>query len=231
MYKCVYVCVCTRTTTSKVYTRGWCRVIGCLKLQVIYRKRATNYEALLREMTYKDKASYDSTPPFICRVQISVCACKGSNVFACVCAIHMYVYICVYIQDYTYICVYMCVCMYMCARTKPWNILISEKFMTCVRISRSYNGRWLNSFLNTLGEKYIEKNLVNIQILKRASGKSSKQSWTSLNLIFRVRKSVCANVCACVCVRYVCVHMHTYKHVHVCLCACVCLQELWGGFE
>jgi len=32
-------------------------------LQVIFRKRATNYRALLRKMTYEDKASYDSTPP------------------------------------------------------------------------------------------------------------------------------------------------------------------------
>jgi len=30
-------------------------------LQVIFRKRATNYRALLRIMTYEDKASYDST--------------------------------------------------------------------------------------------------------------------------------------------------------------------------
>ena len=43
--------------------QGWRRPIGCLKLQVIFRKRATNYRALLRKMTYKDKASYDSSPP------------------------------------------------------------------------------------------------------------------------------------------------------------------------
>ena len=43
--------------------RGWRRPIGCLKLQVIFHQRATNSRALLREMTYKDKASYDSTPP------------------------------------------------------------------------------------------------------------------------------------------------------------------------
>jgi len=40
----------------------WRRLIGCLKLQVILRKRATQYRALLRKMTYKHKASYDSTP-------------------------------------------------------------------------------------------------------------------------------------------------------------------------
>ena len=42
---------------------GWRRLIGCLKLQVIFRTRATNYRALLRKMTYEDKASSDFTPP------------------------------------------------------------------------------------------------------------------------------------------------------------------------
>jgi len=42
---------------------GWQRPVGYLKLQVIFRKRATNYRALLRNMTYKDKASYGSSPP------------------------------------------------------------------------------------------------------------------------------------------------------------------------
>jgi len=42
---------------------GWRRHIRCLKLQVIFRKRATDYRALLREMTCKDKTSYGSSPP------------------------------------------------------------------------------------------------------------------------------------------------------------------------
>jgi len=46
---------------------GWRRLIGCLMLQVMFRKRATNHRALLRKMTYEDKASYDSTPPCIKR--------------------------------------------------------------------------------------------------------------------------------------------------------------------
>ena len=44
---------------------GWRRLIGCLKLQVNFRKRATNYRALLQKMTHEDKASYDSTSPCI----------------------------------------------------------------------------------------------------------------------------------------------------------------------
>ena len=42
---------------------GWRRPIGCLALQVKLHKRATNYRALLRKMTRKDKASYESWPP------------------------------------------------------------------------------------------------------------------------------------------------------------------------
>ena len=43
----------------------WRRPIRCLQLQVIFRKRAKNYRALLRKTTYKDRASYGSSPPFI----------------------------------------------------------------------------------------------------------------------------------------------------------------------
>ena len=51
-----------RPCTPYTCSTGWRRLIGCLRLQVIFRKRATNSRALLREMTYEDKASYDSTP-------------------------------------------------------------------------------------------------------------------------------------------------------------------------
>jgi len=50
---------------STELSTGWRTLIGCLKLQDIFRKRATNYRALLREMTHEDKASYDSTPPCV----------------------------------------------------------------------------------------------------------------------------------------------------------------------
>ena len=46
-----------------VYELSNSRCIGCLKLQVSSRKTATNHRALLRKMTYIDKASYASLPP------------------------------------------------------------------------------------------------------------------------------------------------------------------------
>jgi len=54
--------ICDVTPTYHVQITVWRRPIGCLKLQVVFRKRATNYRALMRKITYKDKASYDATP-------------------------------------------------------------------------------------------------------------------------------------------------------------------------
>jgi len=54
-------------THTHVFDTGWQRPIGCLTLQVIFRKRATNYRLLLQKITYKDKASYGSSP--LCIIQ------------------------------------------------------------------------------------------------------------------------------------------------------------------
>jgi len=44
---------------------GWRRLIGSPKLQIIFHKRASKYRSLLQKMTYKDKGSYESSPPCI----------------------------------------------------------------------------------------------------------------------------------------------------------------------
>jgi len=53
----------------------WRRPIECLKLQVIFRQRATYCRALLRKMTHKDKASYGSWPPCMGWLRL-VCSLK-----------------------------------------------------------------------------------------------------------------------------------------------------------
>jgi len=79
------VCMCVG---GKGEGTGRRRCIGRLKLQGSVRKRATNYRALLRKMTYKDKASHGSSPP--CRREregarvrliegVHVCGRKGSG--------------------------------------------------------------------------------------------------------------------------------------------------------
>ena len=60
--QCVVVC-CSVLQCVAVCCTGWRRPIGCLISEITFRKLATNYRALLRKMTYTDKASYDSTPP------------------------------------------------------------------------------------------------------------------------------------------------------------------------
>ena len=42
---------------------GWRKLVGSPKLQIMFHKRATKYRSLLRKMTYKDKGSYESSPP------------------------------------------------------------------------------------------------------------------------------------------------------------------------
>jgi len=57
---CIYLLLSWTSKCGRMSITRWRRPVGCLQLQVIWHKRATNYRALLRKMTYKDKASYDS---------------------------------------------------------------------------------------------------------------------------------------------------------------------------
>ena len=63
----------TNMTDMHTMDTGWRRPIGCLKLHVIFRQRATNSRALLRRMTYKDQAFYGSSPPCTCLVHFVMC--------------------------------------------------------------------------------------------------------------------------------------------------------------
>jgi len=46
-----------------IWSTGWRRRIGRLRLQVSFCTRVAHYRALSQKMTYKDKASYASSPP------------------------------------------------------------------------------------------------------------------------------------------------------------------------
>jgi len=108
---------------SNTHTNSWYRVVKThrmLRLHVIFRKRATNYMALLRKMIYKDKASYDSTPPCTYKRDILRRNCMSTlyiHVCVCVCVyIHtyIYIYICIYLYIYIYIHAYICIYIYVC---------------------------------------------------------------------------------------------------------------------
>jgi len=72
LFKCARTCVCTCVYVGmRVCARdaGWRRPIGYVQSQVIFRKRAANYRALLQKMTYIDKASHGSSPSCITRAR------------------------------------------------------------------------------------------------------------------------------------------------------------------
>jgi len=62
---------------------GWRRLIGSPKLRIIFHKRATKYRSLLRKMTYKDKGSYESSPPCNTSSYEKTYKCK-ENIFTCI---------------------------------------------------------------------------------------------------------------------------------------------------
>ena len=121
---CVRVCVCVYIYRyMRIYTEhmqsdnmlkmhtGWRRLIGCLKLQVIFCKRATNHRALLQKTTFKDTASYGSSPPCIRCTHV---VCRRS---CCSKIKHTYSYIYTHTNMYVRACVYACVCVCVCIYT------------------------------------------------------------------------------------------------------------------
>jgi len=67
----------------------------CLKLQVIFRKRATNLRALLRKMTYKDKESLDAVSH---RADVRCEMMGGVESYTCICT-YSFLYVSI-IQTY-----------------------------------------------------------------------------------------------------------------------------------
>jgi len=119
------------TCVTWLLRTGWRRLIRSPKLQVIFRKRATNYRAVLWKVTYKDKASYESSPP--CK-WVTVLYCHVPRVcvtcLMCVCHVVAFrrgwmsmVYICICMYIYTHTRTHVCVHMYIHICTGvPWHV-------------------------------------------------------------------------------------------------------------
>jgi len=100
---------------SKRWTStGWQRPIGCLEMQISFRKRAIDDRALLRKMTCIDQASCGSLAP--CSGCCGVCSIQMKYTYVCLYTNEVYIYVFIYklsihiyvqIQmKYTYICLY-----------------------------------------------------------------------------------------------------------------------------
>ena len=97
------------------YDNGWRRPIGCFKLQVIFRKRATNCKALLRKITYKDKASYVFSPPCTLRAQ------NFTGVDEVRESCHMYEYVMFHMWHDSFICVAWLIPVFGIPHTYMWH--------------------------------------------------------------------------------------------------------------
>jgi len=104
------------------------RVAKTHRLQVIFRKRAANYRALLRKMTYKDKAPVHLRHP-VSRV---LCGCVESNVMD-MCA-HPCVCVCVCVYVCVCVCVCLCVCVCVCVWCKCACVCVCECVRVCVSV-------------------------------------------------------------------------------------------------
>jgi len=107
------------------------RPIGCLKLQVVSHKRATNYRALLQKMTYGDKTSYGVSPPcksildptkrnqtynsFVPWHCVEIAEYLELHHTSSFWFLHVYIYyMYISIYTYTYIHICMCICIHRC---------------------------------------------------------------------------------------------------------------------
>ena len=72
MYPYIYI-YNSLDASSLSLTTGWRTHIRCLKMQISFRKRATNQKAFLWKITHKYKVSYASLPRHIgCLIYIVI---------------------------------------------------------------------------------------------------------------------------------------------------------------
>jgi len=125
LHICVFYVQNTCAFVHNTYI-GWRRFIGCRDLRVSFRKRATSHRTLLQKLTYKDKASYVSTPFCICNYLETTIPKKNFQknkqcIYICICIfthmyIHIYIYMYIYIHIYMYISLYIYIYIYIHTR-------------------------------------------------------------------------------------------------------------------
>ena len=134
----------------------WRRLIGSPKLQIIFHKRATKYGSLLLKMTYKDKGSYESSPPCTCthtcvrtcmnarkfkwkRGYMCICKCTRMyiNVYSYLCQKCRYIYIrkCTNVNTCIFVNVQKCTCIYIrtCVKNVDTYIFVNVQVVSTTK--------------------------------------------------------------------------------------------------
>jgi len=122
----------------------WQRLTGCLKVQVFFRKRATNCRALLQKMTYKDKASCNSTPPcnkfsseltfknvYLC---VAVCCSVLQCVAVCCSVLLTSLRICTDVLQCVAVCCSVLQCVAVCCSVLLTSLRIYTSVLQCVAV-------------------------------------------------------------------------------------------------
>jgi len=95
----MYVYIYTHTCIEQYHATS--------KLQVIFHKRTTKYRDLLQKVTYKDKASYGSSPPctphIVKYIYLHTYTHIHIHLYRAVPRIAMSIYVCTHIIYYMYI--------------------------------------------------------------------------------------------------------------------------------
>jgi len=126
---------------------GWRRPIGCLQLQVIFSKRATNCKALCRKWPVKMRHPMGLCHPV--PVRLCLCLC----VFACFC-----VCLCLCLRLCFYACVWLnvCLCLYLCLFVCLFvRVRAATGVCVCVQTYASYTNNLFNSSLTNYSTKTI----------------------------------------------------------------------------
>jgi len=176
-----YECIHTLYLTCLYYRVR--RPTGCLKLQVIFRKRATSYRALLRKMTCTGKASYGSSLP--CSVfplwtwhkRVNVCMnVYYERMYECIHMLHLhvllyshmnvcmskfacctYLYECIHIWMYVVVHTHFVPNMYVWMYVKVYTMNICMNVFTCCTYMYGYIHIWtcVVVYSHSVPDKYV----------------------------------------------------------------------------
>jgi len=194
---CNIIHICTNVHRLTECT-GWRRLIGCLKLQVISPKRATNYRALLRKMTYQDKASYFSTRP--CTLSVDLEYTRDT-------AIHCNTHTATHTLQHT--------------RCNTHTATLCGSWIHSMHSQRMCTHKLSVSWTHSLNTIHIYTNIYTNMHRRRESADDQSQQWHYLCCRVAAYFMYIHSYVSCIWCQHICMlYMQTYRYV---LCGNICV--------